>query len=360
MPDYEADVGQSDEAEARPIQEAEADGIGEAEAGEGEADGIPEAEADEAADGIGEAEAGEAGADGIRAGETDGVRETDARRAHDPATTRNQVTKTERTDQRHPVETDRIAAIWRRRYRILGAAIAVAIVTFAACEILPKTYSSSATISVSLPPQEQAAISGQGATAASSLASQYAQTATLGPVLAAAAPKSGTTASQLTNSVSAGTISGENLIAVRAEAPSPAAAALRANAVASALVANITASNSKQVSAYSHSVERALVPETAQINSLQAKIAHGHLRPAAMAADESELANLVLQRSQVSSVVVQNAATEPTVAVLAQAGSGTQVQPRTVLYTLVAFLVALLASGQIAVLIESYRRDAHS
>lgn len=255
---------------------------------------------------------------------------------------------------------DRFGVIWRARYRIIGASILIAIVTFVVAEVLPKTYQSSATVAISLPPQEQAALSSASITAVTSLAGQYADTATLGPVLNAAAPHSGTTATVLMNSISAGTISGENLISVRAQAPSPGAAALRANAVANALTENINNGNAAEAAAYTRTVTKALAPVTNQIKALQAQIARPGQSAAALAAAESQLDTLLTQRGTVLGDVIQGAAGEPTASVLAAATDGTQMEPRPVLYTLVALLVGLLVTCQIAVLVAWRRLRAQS
>ena len=115
-------------------------------------------------------------------------------------------------------DVDRIAAIWRRKFQILLAGVVLAAVTFGVCHVVPKTFEASAIVRISLPPPSQAQISSQSVTAASDLAGQYSQLATLHPVLSSAAKRLGTTESVLGSSVSAGTVSGQNLISVRGQA----------------------------------------------------------------------------------------------------------------------------------------------
>jgi capsular polysaccharide biosynthesis protein len=259
-----------------------------------------------------------------------------------------------------PQEFDRVTTIWRAKFWIAAAAIVVAALTYAVCLVVPKTYESSATIRVSLPPSSQAAVSSASVTAAGSLAGQYAQTATLSPVLSAAARLIGTSEGVLSGSVSAGTISGENLIQVRAEAGSPSDAARRANAVAKALTNNITTSNAAQAAAYRKAAERQIAPLDAQIGSLRAAILNKAGSPGALSADQGMLGSLVVERGQLESTVVQNTTNLPAAEVFATAGPGSVAQPRSHLYTLVAFVVAALAAAQIAVTLASYRRRSES
>jgi capsular polysaccharide biosynthesis protein len=259
-----------------------------------------------------------------------------------------------------PREIDRVATIWRAKFYIVGAAIVVAALTFGVCLVVPKTYQSSATVRVFLPPSSQASVSSASVTAAGSLAGQYAQTATLSPVLAAAANESGTSEGVLSGSVSAGTISGENLIQVRAEAGSPADAARRANAVATALTNNITLTNAAQAAAYRRAAQKEIAPIDAQIASLRQSILNKPGPQGALLADQGVLGSLMVQRGQLQSTVVQNTTNLPAAEVFATAGPGAKVQPRTVLYTLAALVVAALAAAQIAVALASYRRRSHS
>jgi capsular polysaccharide biosynthesis protein len=253
-------------------------------------------------------------------------------------------------------EIDRLATIWRAKFYIVIAAIVVAALTYEVCRVVPKTFQSSATVRISLPPSNASLMSSGGSTAAGSVAAQYVPTATLSPVLSAAAKLSHTPQSVLSSSVSAATISGENLIQVSAEAREPSVAATRANAVATALTNSIASGNSTQAAAYNASVQRQLAPLNAQIKSMRSAIGTTGASTATVSADQSVLSSLIVQRGQLQSAAVQNMSGEPTADVFAKAGPGSQVEPQPPLYTAVAFIVAALVAAQIAVAVASYRQ----
>jgi capsular polysaccharide biosynthesis protein len=251
---------------------------------------------------------------------------------------------------------DRVATIWRAKYLIGAAAILVAILTYGICLFVPRVYAASSTVEVSLPPPGAASLASQATTAAGDLAGQYAQLATLSPVLSIALKSAGTSEAVLANSVSAGTISGENLISVRAQAGSASAATRWANAVGAALTEKITSDNDAQVASYEQSVDKQLQPVNQQISSVTAAIATERPGSAALSPSQALLASLLTQRAQVLSASAQNAADVASASLVAPAGAGSQIQPRPTLYATVAFVVMLLAGAQIAVAVESYRR----
>jgi capsular polysaccharide biosynthesis protein len=256
-----------------------------------------------------------------------------------------------------PQQFDRVGAVWRNKHWILLTAVVVAAITFAICSVLPKSYAAAATVSVSLPPSQAAVSTGQGVTASGDLASQYAQVATLAPVIDKAAKSSGISASELTNSVSAGTINGENLISIRGEAPSPAAAGLRANAVAKALATYIGEQNASQATSYSGAVKNELKPLNKQIAAVTGRINGNSLSRSAQAVAESTLGTLLVQRGELESTVVQNNSSLANASVIARAGSGSIVSPKKKLYTLVALIVAALVAAQLSVTISQRRRS---
>lgn len=260
-----------------------------------------------------------------------------------------------RTDHYPPPRVDRMGAIWRSKLWILIGAIAVAAATYGVCRAVPKIFQASATVRVSLPPQSPSAISSQSVTASSDLAGQYAQLAKLAPVLDTASRHLGMSESALASVVSAGTVSGQNLISVQAQAHNAAAAGARANAVAAALADTITRGNRVQATTYSRAVARQLAPVNSEIRRARTAMVQDARSPVALASDETLLSNLLIQRSQVLSSVAEAAATQPSADVFAPAGAGSQVQPRPTLYTVVAFLVALVVLAQVAVAVRSHR-----
>jgi uncharacterized protein involved in exopolysaccharide biosynthesis len=250
---------------------------------------------------------------------------------------------------------DRVAIIWRAKLRIAAFAVLVAALTFGICQVVPKTFSSAAIVRITLPPPSQAQISSQSVTAASDLAGQYSQLATLSPVLNAAAARSGTPEQVLASSVSAGTVGGQNLISVTAQARTPADSGTRASAVARALTTEVNRDNTSQATSYRNAVQKQLSPLDKQILGMRNALGRLRTTSRAAAADETVLANLLVQRQQVLSTIAQNAAAEPTADVVSSAGPGGQIQPRATLYTAVAFIVGLLLAAQLAVTVERFR-----
>jgi uncharacterized protein involved in exopolysaccharide biosynthesis len=278
---------------------------------------------------------------------------------HEPAPDQDEAPAPEQvhestSEQRKVPAPDRIkepgpVMLWRRRFYVLGASLAIAAAALVLCLLAPKTYQATATVVVSLPPATSGGVTSESVTASSDLAGQYAQLATLRPTLLAAAKTLGVSESQLTGSASAGVIASQNLVAVNATARNGALAQQRANAVAHALVVGISHSNAVTLYTYSRNVTRALGSTNRQIGTLRRDIARNAGHTAIVSADTTLLSSLVAQRQQAQSELAQEAANEPAVSVASEAGEASQAQPKTVLYTLIAFIVGLLVAGQLAV-----------
>jgi capsular polysaccharide biosynthesis protein len=252
--------------------------------------------------------------------------------------------------------TDRVGIVWRTKHWTLLVALAAAAVTFAVCTVIPKTYSASATVSITLPPSESLTASGQAVSAVGDLAAQYASLATLGPVVARASQKSGIAASTLADSVSSGTISGENLISIRGEAGTASGATGRANAIASALAYYVRSTSETQANGYARSVAAKLKPLNQQINSLTTEVSNPSLSQSARGVLESSLGPLLVQRGELESATLENTSSQPTAEFLAPAGAGAIVEPKRSLYTAVAFVLMLLIAAQLSISITQYRR----
>jgi capsular polysaccharide biosynthesis protein len=252
---------------------------------------------------------------------------------------------------------DRVAILWRSKYWILLTAVVVAVITYIVSDAVPKTYSASATVSVTLPPSASATATGEAVAATGDLATQYADTATLGPILTLASKLSGISPSVLGSSTSAGTISGENLISIRGEASEGPASGARANAIAEALVQTVRAQNTAAIAAYSRSVDRELRPLNAQIAALDARLTNAKLNSASQASVEGTLSSLLIQRGSLESQIIQNESSQPTITLLSRAGDGSVIDPKPKLYALIALIVAVLVAGQLSITIRSYRRS---
>src|SRR5256885_6073265 len=220
-----------------------------------------------------------------------------------------------------PPAFDRAGAILRAWWLILMAAVVVAGTVFAVCQKLPPTYKSTATIQASVPPTSN--LNSQSVQATGDLAGQYANLATLAPVLNAASRESKIPAAKLRSGVSAGTVSNQGLISVSAESSTGSQAAREANAVAVALTQTINAQNKAQSKGYMRDVQAQLRPLNQQI----ARVSSGGGSPSSTAR-EGVLSSLLSERQQIAATLAQNAAAQPGARLFATADAGSKVQPR--------------------------------
>jgi capsular polysaccharide biosynthesis protein len=275
---------------------------------------------------------------------------------HDPPYEAPREAETSPAIRMDALDVDRVGVVWRNLPWILLIAVAAAAATFVVSSVVPKTYSASATVSITLPPSESATASGQGVTAVGDLASQYASLATIGPVVARASRESGIPGSTLSKSVSAGTISGENLISVRGEARTASGSTLRANSIAGSLAHYVNASSAAQATSYTQSVAAKLKPLDKQVSKLTQEVSNKSLSVTARSVLQSSLGTLLVQRGELESVTVENTSSQPTAEFLAPATGSSIIDPKRSLYTAVAFVVMLLIAGQLSVSIAQYRR----
>jgi capsular polysaccharide biosynthesis protein len=263
----------------------------------------------------------------------------------------------------HP-QPDRATIVWRAKWFILAAATLVAAATFAICQYLPETYEAGAMVRVSA----QSGSATQDAVQASNdLASQYSQLVNSGPVVRSAEDALGLSQGTLDGQTSGGTVGEQNLITVNARASTADEAGERANAVALSLVTELRRANREQAAAYVERVQAQLAPLDRRIASTRVQIARlsgqiaaggslGSSAAAQLSSREATLANLEQERDRVASNVAQvSAVVQPDVTVWSEAAAGGQVQPKPVLYTVVAFLLTALVAAQLAVLIGSRR-----
>ncbi|MDX6647625.1 MAG: hypothetical protein QOK40_3352 [Miltoncostaeaceae bacterium] len=260
---------------------------------------------------------------------------------------------------REPVS--RGALIWRAKRLILAVAAVCGVLTLVVSMLVPATYSSSATVRVSFPP----ALGGLRDTvlASNDLASQYAQLVTSTPVVDDAARRLGISSSNLRGAISAGTVADQNLISLSAQGSSAAEAGGRSNALADAFTRYLAQANARQTAAYATVVSKRLLPLQRQIDAAQARMARAargfaaagqgarEAANATFASQQSLLATLQGQRQQLLSGLAQAAAgAQPSVEIVTVAGPGDKVQPRPVLYAVLALVLGGLVTAQIVVL----------
>ncbi len=254
--------------------------------------------------------------------------------------------------------------MWRAKGVILLVASLAGAATLALCTVLPATYELTATVRVAA----QAGSTSQEAVLASNdLASQYAQLVTSGPVLRASEEDLSLAPGTLDSVTSGGTVGEQNLIAVSVRAPDAQEAGVRADAVAVNLVVELQRANRAQAQAYTERVEAQLAPldrriaaAREEVDLLTQQVAEGGTAGASaatiLASRQSNLSLLESQRDNVASNVAQVAAVvQPSVSVWSGAGAGGQVQPKPLLYTVVAVIIAALVTAQLAVVVGTRR-----
>ena len=245
-------------------------------------------------------------------------------------------------------------AVWRAKWWILAAAAVAGLAIAAASYLVPATYKSSATVRVVA--QSQAGVpSDQIVQASNDLASEYAQLGTSQPIVSAAATQLGMPTGDLQSKVSAGTVSGQNLVQISVQASSPGTAEKRTSAVASQFAAYVRGKNAQQASEYAADVKTKLAPLDAAIAAARRDIASGG-SSAGQIAKQSTLSDLLTQRqTALSQLATATAAGQPLVEVFAPAGPGSKVSPKPVLYGIIAFCVVALVAAQLSTVILSRR-----
>jgi succinoglycan biosynthesis transport protein ExoP len=230
--------------------------------------------------------------------------------------------------------SEHLRVIWRRKWRVLAAALVLAGIVYARSDAQPDEYRAEAVLSVT---------PGRGASAASSLAATYAVLAETRPVVALAVDtgKLRLGASAARDQVAA-EATGDGFLRVRGDGPSPRRAEQLAAAVSEALVSTVKARQE---------VARADVvgPATNQIADLERQLGSRDLAPdaplrTALLARYGELTKAVtaaqlVPLDRVDVVSPARASTAPVAPTPAQDG-------------LSMFIVALAAFALLAVVIE--------
>ena len=271
-----------------------------------------------------------------------------------------------------PAEADRLGAAWGGKWWILAATVVVLAATYLISQAVPKTYSSSAEVSVSAAPSASGPTSDM-VTAGSDLASQYAQFANSSPVAGPAAQLVGMSTTDLESDTTTGTLAGQNVIQVTVQASNATDAEKRATAVADSLVTYIQDSGVAQVKSYNASVNAGTASLDAEIAKAQlaVSVASNALTAAAastsanavsaasarLSSAESLLTTLSDRRQQLlTNAALQAATLTPTVVRLGSASPASIVEPKPTLYAGIAGLLALIISTQLVVTLSERRR----
>jgi hypothetical protein len=220
---------------------------------------------------------------------------------------------------------------------------------------LPATFQSSTTVRVAI--QSTSDVNDATVTASNDLASQYAQIASVGSVVAAARKGlDGADAQLSTADIAAATVAAQNLVKITVNGADAGQAERRANAVGPAFVRVLQALNGRQAAQYATQVTGKLGPIDQSIASTKRELKGGtqdSRRNAAIV-----LASLIVQRQQVQATVAQNvAAMQPNITLVAGAGPGGKVSPKPQLYAIVGFIIVLLVVGRVLV-VAAARRPA--
>jgi uncharacterized protein involved in exopolysaccharide biosynthesis len=264
-----------------------------------------------------------------------------------------------------PERIDRVGILWDGKWWILAAATLAAAAAAGIASRLPPTYSASTLVRVVA---QANGGSGQDVVLASNnFASQYAELVDSSPVIAAAARKLGVPPNEIRNGLSAGTVSGQNLVRVSAEAEKPEIATRRADAVAAVFVERMRSANRRQSLEYTRSVERQLVSsnreidrarddvEQATLEAQNAYVSQATAAAANLAAKQSALTTLLTQRQTILASLAQTAASQPTVTIWSAADRGGKVQPPLFVFAIAAFAVMAFAAAQVLLLVRGRR-----
>jgi capsular polysaccharide biosynthesis protein len=265
---------------------------------------------------------------------------------------------------------DRLQALWASKWWILGIAVVVCAATVVVSLAVSPTYQSSATVRVVVQPSGGAPR--ETVLASNDLASQYAQVADSSPVIELAAKRLGEAPGTVNAAISAGTVGDQNLVSIKAQAGDATVAQDRANAVARSFINWIRATNRRQAAQLETAVDRRLQPLEAEIARARTDVAEAadalaaartpvavSAASARLTSQETLLASLLAQRQQFATTFAQSdVLAEPSVVLVTAAGRGGKVQPKPLVYGIVAFVAAALVAGQLFALLRGSRRPA--
>jgi capsular polysaccharide biosynthesis protein len=253
-----------------------------------------------------------------------------------------------------------VAVLARAFWPIVVVTLVVAAATLGISTRLPHTYKANAAVRVTLPDNS----SNRGTVSASNaLASRYAALIRNPNVVGRVAQQIGDRTSLLNVALTAGTVDGQNVVVVRATAPTAGQALRRANGAARALVYYVRQASDTQLTDYQRTATAQLRLLNDQIRTIQHRIDTSRADAADSSASVvSDQETLSVLQGQKASIQVDNATTAaadvPTVRVVRQALSADKIAPRPLVFTLVALLVTPLLAVQVILLLAAYRRPS--
>jgi capsular polysaccharide biosynthesis protein len=249
---------------------------------------------------------------------------------------------------RRDLPPDRVGRVLRRWWLIALVGLAAAGGAYALSSVMPSRYEASADVSVTLLGN---GLSQQSVSASNDLASQYAQVIDAAPVVDAAAARLGVPPASLRGDVDGGTLADQNIVQVRAHAPTAAQAVDRAQAVSAAFIRYVERAGRRRSAAYTRAAAQQLRPLDDQIRETQRQLASTPIDSAAAQATEQTLSALVAQRASAFARVASEAANaRADLTILNPPAMASKVAPRPVLYSVVALLVGLFVAAQLAAL----------
>ncbi len=223
--------------------------------------------------------------------------------------------------------------------------LAIAAIAYAVGKALPPTYQAYGLIRVALPSQQ--GIQDPSVTAANDLASQYAQLASSEPVVALTARALGVSASEVRGKISGSTVAAQNLVQVTYTGESANTTTSRAAAATVAFQRYLTKINQQGNTQYVANATTGLRLFNRTVARLTAQLRGAP--PAERSSVALLLASLTGQRAQLVGQVARDAAgNQPLFQVVEATTPSTQTIPKPPLYALVAFVVALIITGQAA------------
>jgi capsular polysaccharide biosynthesis protein len=241
---------------------------------------------------------------------------------------------------------------------VLVGAVLIAVVTYVIAGQFPAEYKSSTSLVV----QVSGANPNEAATAANTVASQFAQDLTGEAVIAQASRRlSAADAKGLSGAVSGGTVAAQNVVQIIASGSSPGQAQRRAAAVSVGLTKYAHALVETQAKTYARAARAQLAPISAQIATVTAalsKIPASEQTSGRAISLQGTLSTLVSERATASAAIAQQATGgEPTIALLDKAPPGGKTAPKPALYAAAAFVLALLLLWRLIVFVVPRQRD---
>ncbi len=258
---------------------------------------------------------------------------------------------------------DRLGMVWLARWWVLAIVVVITLLTYIVSTSLPGSYASSATVSVSA--QGSSTVSPLDTVDASNgLASQVAQLVTTDAIEGPAKKALGR--SNLAGSVAAATAADQNLIVITVTGRNGPLDRAEADALAASTKTYVVQTSANAAEAHTTAVTASLASLGAAITQANTAVhaatiaAAGALAgsPAAqtLANAETALQNLQLrQQTLQSQAAVDGASQEPSVSIVAPAGSPSKVSPKPLLYTLIAFVVGLILAVEAALIVGRRR-----